>query len=216
MKLCESTIHNALVSSLRKIIKEDEERDSYVGGGTYTIDNPNDLKAMFFDKNNQITKGQFVMMSYIKEAKINKSFNNGGFNSEKNDFTSADDLITQGRGFNKKYANSFYDSDEFNSKRSKPRGAKMPFAIFEVVTQELNWAVDKYGEYKDAENKIFHDASDEDLDSYAKNNADYARRRDQFIMDNPDMGDEMSQYTTHGTPRDIVDRVRQTKLKETK
>ena len=198
-------------------MSEADERDPYVSirnrSSNYDVTNANDLRSMFFDPNRKINNGGFVTIVYVEEAAVNKTFRNGGYVDDSGTSHSAQDIEAQGRGFGKDYINSFFDSDDYKKKLTKKRGVSRPFAVFTTVTQQLNWNSMNYGKSKDEIDSIFKNASDSDLEDFAANDADFAKRIAKFKEMNPDKADEIDQYILMGSfPRDIIDKIRNTKL----
>jgi hypothetical protein len=199
---------------LNNILKEgNAARDTYLNGGSYTPENTKGLMAMLFDERNNIDKGQFVTLKYVSSSDINKTFNNGDYTDKDGTVMTRDDIISNGRSFNKKYMNNFYDSDAFPKTLGKARGPKLPYALLTVSTINVNWAVDKYGEQKNKLDNAFNNASDSDIDYYASNDPSFQKRKIQFVYDHPEYKDEISRYDSEGgMPRDVFNQIRATKI----
>lgn len=212
-----------LNQTIKQHLLEAKNVDSYVvrpnpiGGGNtaYSIDNASDLSRFLHDPHSKIDNGEFVYIQYVEEEELNKTFRNVGYTDETGNFTSADDIESQGRALNKPFLTAFYDSDEYKTKRPKKRGANRPFAVFTLKHQQLNWNAMNYGKSKAAIDKIFDDASDADLEDFVMNDPDFAKRLNKYREKNPGESDELDVFAnTRSFPRDVINKIRDTKLND--
>lgn len=192
-------------------------RPNPIGSGNtaYSLDNASNLSSFLHDPLSKINNNAFVYIQYVYEAEINKTFRNDGYTDETGNFTSADDIESQGRALNKPFLTAFYDSDEYKTKRTKKRGANRPFAVFTLMHQQLNWNAMNYGKSKAEIDKIFDNASDADLDDFTMNDTDFAKRLNKYREENPEASDELDVFTnTRSFPRDVINKIRNTKLRD--
>lgn len=195
------------------------ERDMFTAGG-YAIDTVQDLKRFINDPNQGIKPGEFVTIWYISKATLNQTFNASGYKDKNGNFYSKDDLEMTGRGFNKAWMNSFFDSDEYQSKvnvakpsaRNKVNDLKGAYEIKKIT---INWDNNKYNERKNAIADAMANASSDDIDSYIKTNKTFANRVNAYKMANPEQADEIDYYIANkNIPSDIIRAINNTSLKD--